>query len=385
LTAAREGQDLTPYKDALEKATNTLGQDSKGLYSEYTDFARDQARTAARLRELKDLTDSEKSTAEKTLETLDKTYQDELKRLDAILKAFDDEVKVLRGIDISVVDVATAVTRVRGVLDGIDKDFDKTYKAEIERLDKLVEGYDKQVKLLNGTDDGPLKSIAEATKDLDEAIAAFDNKADINLVEDAVWAVERAIRELGGLGATRRPGGVNANTLPGFTDDVRTPPPATSSGYTAGQINTAVMGHLNTGGSLMDVYGAAQTYGVSSTELASALGISHSDVVSWVAANNLPMFADGGLHTGGIRLVGEEGPELEITGPARYFDARTTDRMLNGGSQEGDSEELTLLRMELQMMRAELQATARHTAKTAKILERVTPDGDSIQTRETVD
>ena len=33
----------------------------------------------------------------------------------------------------------------------------------------------------------------------------------------------------------------------------------------------------------------------------------------------VPAFANGGMHNGGIRLVGEKGPELEVTGPARYI------------------------------------------------------------------
>jgi len=44
-----------------------------------------------------------------------------------------------------------------------------------------------------------------------------------------------------------------------------------------------------------------------------------------------PGFAAGGDHTGGWRIVGERGPELEATGPARIFNADQTARMLSGG------------------------------------------------------
>jgi len=69
-----------------------------------------------------------------------------------------------------------------------------------------------------------------------------------------------------------------------------------------------------------------------------------------------PAFADGGLHTGGLRLVGERGPELEVTGPARYFSAEQTVGMLraandpHGGNvvplprASGDPETRALLR-----------------------------------------
>ncbi len=49
---------------------------------------------------------------------------------------------------------------------------------------------------------------------------------------------------------------------------------------------------------------------------------------------NIPGFAKGGYHGGGLRIVGENGPELEATGPARYFSASKTRDMM-GGSTEG--------------------------------------------------
>jgi tape measure domain-containing protein len=42
-------------------------------------------------------------------------------------------------------------------------------------------------------------------------------------------------------------------------------------------------------------------------------------------------FASGGDFGGGLRLVGEQGPELEVTGPSRIFNANQTKAMLNGG------------------------------------------------------
>lgn len=44
----------------------------------------------------------------------------------------------------------------------------------------------------------------------------------------------------------------------------------------------------------------------------------------------IPGFAGGGSHTGGLRIVGERGPELEATGPARYWNASQTSAMLAG-------------------------------------------------------
>lgn len=48
---------------------------------------------------------------------------------------------------------------------------------------------------------------------------------------------------------------------------------------------------------------------------------------------DIPGFAAGGYHTGGLRVVGERGPELEITGPASYL---TPQQMINSISPSVD-------------------------------------------------
>src|SRR6185503_20920490 len=48
---------------------------------------------------------------------------------------------------------------------------------------------------------------------------------------------------------------------------------------------------------------------------------------------NAPMYARGGDHLGGMRLVGELGPELELTGPSRILSTKTiTDALSAGGN-----------------------------------------------------
>jgi hypothetical protein len=46
-------------------------------------------------------------------------------------------------------------------------------------------------------------------------------------------------------------------------------------------------------------------------------------------------FASGGSHSGGLRLVGERGPELEVTGPSKIFSAEQTRRMLSSTAPSG--------------------------------------------------
>lgn len=46
----------------------------------------------------------------------------------------------------------------------------------------------------------------------------------------------------------------------------------------------------------------------------------------------VPGFAGGGQHAGGLRIVGENGPELEATGPSTIIPADLTRRILSGGA-----------------------------------------------------
>ena len=76
----------------------------------------------------------------------------------------------------------------------------------------------------------------------------------------------------------------------------------------------------------------------------------------------IPGFAAGGFHSGGLRLVGENGPELEVTGPSRIYNASQTAAMLGGA---GSTEELRALRGEVAGLRSALGAIAKYTESTA--------------------
>jgi hypothetical protein len=96
-------------------------------------------------------------------------------------------------------------------------------------------------------------------------------------------------------------------------------------------------------------------------------------------STTIKAFASGGYHVGGLRLVGEQGPELEVTGPARIYSADQTRAML-GGSNEEMVRELRALRAELAELKAASAATARSTSDTARIMTRVTNGGNAMLT-----
>ena len=91
--------------------------------------------------------------------------------------------------------------------------------------------------------------------------------------------------------------------------------------------------------------------------------------------SNIKGFASGGSFMGGMRVVGENGPELEITGPSRIYSAQQTKEILGGGGSN-DNE---ALRLEVSQMRQELTAgliqIAKNTSKTAATLNKFDYDG----------
>ena len=106
-------------------------------------------------------------------------------------------------------------------------------------------------------------------------------------------------------------------------------------------------------------------------------------------------FAAGGTHAGGLRIVGENGPELEVTGPARIYSAAQTARLLSGASDQNAmlaelqaqriatarlEAELRALNTAMQGLRIEAQAAAVNTNKSTRQLQEVIDRGLTVRT-----
>lgn len=93
----------------------------------------------------------------------------------------------------------------------------------------------------------------------------------------------------------------------------------------------------------------------------------------------VPAFASGGNYPGGMALVGEEGPELiDFNSSGRVYNASQTASALNNA---GAIEAINKMNENLEMLRHEVRANVTHSAKTAKILDRVVTDGQTVAVR----
>jgi len=98
----------------------------------------------------------------------------------------------------------------------------------------------------------------------------------------------------------------------------------------------------------------------------------------------VPAFAGGGTFTGGLRLVGEHGPELEVTGPSRIYSNNQTRGLLSAGANPALLEELRALRKEVaalhQSNSRENTAIMTHAALTADATRRMDKNGMLVYT-----
>lgn len=69
-------------------------------------------------------------------------------------------------------------------------------------------------------------------------------------------------------------------------------------------------------------------------------------IVAALKGDPIPAFAAGGYHAGGLRWVGENGPELEATGPSRIWNQSQLAGALGGGNSEVLVAEIRALREE---------------------------------------
>lgn len=262
-------------------------------------------------------------------------------------------------------------------------------KDQIKQFDDLLEHLDEQLAILRGT--------STTTLSIDDTLT--------NLL--AIAEEERAARNA--VNANNPAGGTGGNFVIGGSapGQANRPAPAASTLSSRGNTYYGSMGiaitnqpdvnrydsvnaYINTlswapgdkAASSAALAEAARQYGVGTRDLAIASGYSEADIEALLAGQNVPRFESGGYHSGGLRLVGEQGAELEVTGPSRIFNANQTANMLNGlGSDNGS------IQQELSMLRMESIATAQNTAKLARLVERLivpTNSGDALQTKAVV-
>jgi hypothetical protein len=203
-------------------------------------------------------------------------------------------------------------------------------------LDQLLISAKEQVDVLRGVDVSII-SLSEAMANLATAISA-----------------ETAAKAAAAVAAPSTATGTNNTSQ------------SSSGGYTL--TTTATGATLN--------FPGGGTHSVAGSNAAQLLTDAYG-LVSGPGGTLIRTRADGGYTPPGMTLVGEDGPELvNFSRPGMVYTAAQTNSLMAGASS---SEELAAIREELVMLRAETRAVVNNTSKAAKILDRSSPDGQSLQ------
>lgn len=103
--------------------------------------------------------------------------------------------------------------------------------------------------------------------------------------------------------------------------------------------------------------------GGSIDKLAVVSGYALGDLEKLAAELGIPRYETGGFHSGGLRMVGERGWEIEATGPARYWNQDQLRDAMRGESvgNEGLISEMQALREEVALLRASNERVVANT------------------------
>jgi chemotaxis protein histidine kinase CheA len=254
--------------------------------------------------------------------------------------ASDAYLKLAQQIAATPLAYSRAVAEVRSYIDRVKSEAEKTADVAQEQLDTL----NKQV-------DG-LVTINSSLLTIDQQIA--NGFAALTAALDAYRAASQSA-----LGVM----GVSGGTAPnGYTFDVAGDTALDASGVWYQKLPdgsvirhdigtaSALFGNVPTGAAFDAMMAqAAQNIAAAQAQSKHILGI--------------PGFAAGGWFSGGLRLVGENGPEIEATGAARYWDAAQTSAMLGGAANDDLAAEVADLK---QRLGDALDRIEKHVAATAK-------------------
>lgn len=92
----------------------------------------------------------------------------------------------------------------------------------------------------------------------------------------------------------------------------------------------------------------------------------------------LPAFASGGLHAGGLRIVGENGPEIEATGASRIYNQAQMREILSGREAGVSEAVLQAILSQISAMRKELVSLNIDTAENTRKIKDMTRQWDNV-------
>lgn len=123
---------------------------------------------------------------------------------------------------------------------------------------------------------------------------------------------------------------------------------------------------------------AARQAAAAASAAASAAAAAAIAAASKEAMSAIPGFASGGSHLGGLRIVGERGPEVEATGPSRIWNQSQIASALGGNSNAALVEAVDRLTAQNARLEARLANIERSTEQFADQFDNITAGGNGM-------
>lgn len=348
LATARSGGGL-PLDGQLTNALATVSKPSEMLFATFQDYAKDFYKTANSISALSDLTGLQLTADETTqailtaqLSALNTSHDADIKALDALVASGQSSLDAANG----------NLTATLSVFDAVNAVNASVLLLVAERASQGLASSGAS----SSTNPNANYSYGDGS-----SFAASDSSP-----ADAAEYQQRYLM----------PGGTtNAYDVTSASEIAR------YDGISS-TIQSIGVGSLS---AIQDLASAVIAQGGTMQDVATASGYNYNDIVAVFATAGVPAFASGGNHAGGMRLVGEGGPELEVTGPSRIFNASQTRSMLQGGSNDSEvASELRQLRALVDRLLSSSENTEQSSKKTADTLIRVTRGGEAMQAESTL-
>jgi hypothetical protein len=127
------------------------------------------------------------------------------------------------------------------------------------------------------------------------------------------------------------------------------------------------------------MYAAAMAKNADPIAVGAAFGKTAAETLQLMHEAGIPGYATGGYHGGGLRLVGENGPEIEATGPSRIYSASQTKQLLAPDNAPLIAE-LRALRAVVATLQQPMQETANATTRSKDLAEQTILGGLTVKT-----
>lgn len=307
---------VLPTAAALKPALDSIAKPSENLFRTFEDYALDQARTANDISDLAGFADAQVSEAQQAIE-----------RMDLQLETAKNQLDVLKGVDNSVLSVAEAVRNFEASMLAVAtaQASAGSYSFAAPAASSAYSGGG------GGYSGGGAASASSATAGMDSDIVAAYNAY---------------------YGRNPDQGGYDSFVKSGLTGDAMMQAilRASIADKSGADYNYALAHGFDPDSPTANFYHGKDKYKATSAPI--------------------EYFANGGDFGGGLRMVGERGPELEATGPSRITNTESLMSLFkSGGNNDALVAEIRALRAEVAGLRTAADKTAANTGKTADTLQ----------------